>query len=107
MAPPDTQRWDTQSAYGGSSMMKAIAEPLLELGTHPDMTPTRVMISVMIRGGRSLVSKLVLGGSLGAALLMLGAFGVLALPLSFFSDEGELLLRRTPKRRLQYNEPQA
>ena len=103
MAPPGTQRWDTQSAYGGLSMMKAIAEPLLELETHPDMTPTRVMIG----GGRSLVSKLVLGGRLGAALLMLVAFGVLALPLSFFSDEGELLLRRTPKRRLQYTEPQA
>ncbi len=84
-------------------MMKAIAEPLLELETQPDMMPTRVMI----RGGRSLVSKLVLGGRLGAALLMLAAFGVLALPLSLFSDEGELLLQRTLNGRLQSTEPQA
>ena len=61
-------------------MMKAIAEPLLELETHPDMAPTRVMI----RGGRSLVRKLVLVGRLGAALLMLVAFGVLA-PLNDLS----------------------
>jgi len=44
MPPPDTQRWDTQSTYGGLSTMKAIAEPLLELETQPDMTPTRVML---------------------------------------------------------------
>jgi len=44
MAPPDTQSSSTQSTYGGSSMMKAIAEPLLELETQADMTPTRVML---------------------------------------------------------------
>ncbi len=44
MAPPDTHRWDTQSTYGGSFMMKPIAEPLLELETQADMTPTRVML---------------------------------------------------------------
>ncbi len=44
MAPPDTHRWDTQSTYGGSFMMKSIAEPLLELETQADMTPTRVML---------------------------------------------------------------
>jgi len=42
--PPDSQRWDTQFTYGGLSMMKAIPEPLFELETQPDMTPTRVML---------------------------------------------------------------
>ena len=97
-----SRRFDGSQSSWRSNMV-ANSKPLVEPGHQPEMTSTRVMI----RGGGSLVRKLVLGGRLGAALLMLVAFGVLALPLSFFSDEGELLLRRTPKRRLQYTEPQA
>ena len=95
------RRFDGSQSTWRSTMV-ANSKPLLEPEHQPEMTSTRVMI----RGGRSLVRKLVLGGRLGAALLMLVAFGVLALPLSLFSDEGELLLQRTPKGRLQSTEPQ-
>ena len=41
-----------------------------------------------------------------AAIPLLVAFGVLALPLAFFSDEGEFIPQRTPKGGPQPAEPQ-
>ena len=58
------------------------------------------------KDGRPLLRKLGLGVRDVAALPLLVAFGVLALPLSLFSDEGRFIPHRTPKGGPQSAEPQ-